>query len=353
MNSIEGGYLTNGEQYAAEIISYHYDTVSEVSNKVYFWCYATPVFKFTNITEGEIFNSQSITANLLYEQSDGIDISQFKYALYDSQMTLISETPAMSNYQDNKSHNYNGLENNAIYYIRAYGSTTNGQVLDTGFVTIFIQFEAPDSYSILYANADNVNGIIEYNTNIRLIEPNRNVNTYQFDMSTINLEDDRLVYDTNFVIDGDFIMAIRHKYTVGEILTCSNPDHGFKLRIVPCAETDTYRYKLTVPNEISNYILYSEEFVMDDTKMMTCWIRRINNLYELTVYTDTDSSDEYNLFLGSVRPSSELTRYDVWLDVDGEPTVRIDKDDVVIWQQLEEPVNPQVNDIWIDIDMEE
>lgn len=353
MNSIEGGYLTNGEQYAAEIISYHYDTVSEVSNKVYFWCYATPVFKFTNITEGEIFNSQSITANLLYEQSDGIDISQFKYALYDSQMALISETPAMSNYQDNKSHNYNGLENNAIYYIRAYGSTTNGQVLDTGFVTIFIQFEAPDSYSTLYANADNINGIIEYNTNIRLIEPNRNVNTYQFDMSTIDLEDDRLVYDTNFVIDGDFIMAIRHKYTIGEILTCSNPDHGFKLRIVPCAEADTYRYKLTVPNEISNYILYSEEFVMDDTKMMTCWIRRINNLYELTVYTDTDSSDEYNLFLGSVRPSSELTRYDVWLDVDGEPTVRIDKDDVVIWQQLEEPVNPQVNDIWIDIDMEE
>ena len=131
MNSIAGGVLINGEQYAAEIISYHNDVASEVSNKVYFWCYATPIFRFSNVSDGEIFNTQSITANLIYDQDDGIDISQFKYALYDSQMALIFETPSMSNYRENASYNYNGLENNAIYYIRAYGSTTAGQVLDT------------------------------------------------------------------------------------------------------------------------------------------------------------------------------------------------------------------------------
>ena len=352
-NSIDGGVLINGEQYAADLISYNNSHVpSEPSNKVFFWCYATPVFRFTNVSDGEIFNEQSVTAQLLYEQSDEIEISQFKYALYDSQGALITETSYLTNYDDNNSFTYSGLENDEIYIIRAYGLTTANQVLDTGYITIFIQFEAPDAYSVLYANADNGNGVIEYNTNIKLIESNRPRESYEYDADMINLENDRIVYDTNFVIAGDFIMAIRHKYTVGEILTCSNAVNGFRLRIIACTEDNTYRYKLSVPNELCEYTLYSNPFTMDENKLMTCWIKRVRNLYELKVFVETDTSDEYNLFLGLIRPSNDITRYDVWINLDYEPTVRIDKEDVVIWKQLTEPANPAVNDIWIDIDTE-
>ena len=348
-NAIDSGVLQNGTQYAAEITSVDINgNWSEVSNKVYFWCLATPIFRFTNVSDGEIFNNQSITAQLLYEQADGIDIAQFKYELYDSQMSLIEESEYYSNYSSYKTYAYNGLENNAIYYIRSRGSTTRSQPLDTGYISIFIQFEAPSSYSILYANADNGNGVIEYNTNIRLIEPNRDNETYEYDAGLINLENDIVTYDTNFVLDGDFVMAVRHKETVGAILTCSNPNHGFKLWIVDCSD-GTYRYKLEVPNELCNYILYSQPFEMNFDKIMTCWIKRVNNLYEIYNFVERDTSDEYNLFLGQVRPMSDLARYDVWIDLDKDPTIRIEKDDVVVWITENEPTEDlNDNDIWID-----
>lgn len=353
-NAIAAEILKNGKQYAAEVISIDINgNQSEVSNKVYFWCFATPIFRFSNISDGEIFNSQSVLANLLYEQTDGVEIAQFKYELFNSQMSLIQESDYFSIYEDHKEYNYSGLENNAIYYVRARGNTVRSQVLDTGYISIFIQFEAPSAYSVLYANADNGNGVIEYNTNIRLIEPNRDSETYEYDFGLIDLSEDRICYDTNFVLDGDFVMAIRHKETVGALLTCSNPNKGFTLRIIACADDNMYRYKLEVPNELCNYIIYSNEFEMNSEKMMTCWIKRVRNLYQLFVFAETDTSDEYNLFLGQVRPYGDLVRYDVWIDTDNEPTVRIAKEDVVIWKQLTEPDDVKYGDIWIDVNVED
>ena len=93
-NSIIGGKLQNGKQYAAEIISYSNVSfedqyASEISNKVYFWCLSTPIFRFVNVSDGDILNTQSFTAELLYEQADGYDISQFKYEIYDSELSAL------------------------------------------------------------------------------------------------------------------------------------------------------------------------------------------------------------------------------------------------------------------------
>ena len=357
-NSIIADNLINGKQYAAEIISYSNVSfqdiyASEVSNKVYFWCLSKPIFKFTNIVEGEMINSQSFTAELFYEQADGYDLSQFKYEIYDSRLNLISSSPYYSNYDENSSYNFNGLENNEVYYIRAEGVTTMGQIVDTGYISVFILFQKPDNYSVLYAQNDNSgNGIIEYNTNIILIEPTRDKDEYDYDYGFINLEDDTIVYNQNFIIDGDFIMAVRHKSMVGDLLRCSNTNRGFTLSIIECKDIDKFRYKLVVPNEISNYILYSEPFYMDGENILTCWIRRKNNIYELTTFVEDDMSADYNLFLGELRPISDLEKYDVWIDTDNNPTIRIAKEDVVIWTQLEEPSeNLNENDIWIDVNV--
>ena len=65
-------------------------------------------------------------------------------------------------------------------------------------------------------------------------------------------------------------------------------------------------------------------------------------------------SDEYNLFLGTNRPSSDCVKYDLWINTDVTPTVRIQKDDVVVWKQLAEPTeNLEYGNIWIDVDLEE
>ena len=148
-------------------------------------------------------------------------------------------------------------------------------------------------------------------------------------------------------------MAVRHKYIVGDLLKCSNTIRGFTLSIINCQD-GTFRYKLEVPNEICEYTLYSNPFEMDEEKVMTCWIRRLDNLYELTTFVEADMSSYYNLYLGEVRPIADLTKYDVWINTSDTPTVRIAKEDVVIWKQISEPTEGiQVNDIWIDIEVEE
>lgn len=349
--------LKNGNQYVAEIISYSgvdFDKAiaSEPSNKCYFWCYSTPKFEFANIYDGFIVDNQSFRVELLYEQKEGLDISKAKYEIYDSQMILIGGSDYWSDYDENKTFDYNGLKSNEIYYIRAHGETVQGQPLDTGYISIFIQFEKPTNYSVLYADSDNGNGVIEYNTNIKLIEPNRDRETYDFDSGFIDLRDDRITYETNFLINGDFLMAVRHRYTVGEIATFSNSIRGITLSVVECAD-GTYRYKLNVPNEICSYIIYSEPFEFNENRLATCWIKRKNNLYELFVFSEYDNPDEYNLFLGQIKPIKDAVRYDVWIDTDKSPTIRIEKDDVVIWKQSGEPENPNVDEIWIDIDLEE
>lgn len=351
--------MKNGVQYAAEILSYHTATfeessVSEPSNKSYFWCYSNPVFEFTNVYDGIIINNQSFQAELKYEQAEGIGISKAKYEIYDAQMLLIGGSDFWSDYDENRTFNYNGLENNGIYYIRAWGETVKGQILDTGYISIFIQFEKPNNYSVLYADADNGNGVIEYYTNIKLIEPTRDRETYKYDSGFIDLEDDRIIYDKNILINGDFIMAVRHRYTIGEIATFSNSIKGITLSVIKCSD-GMCRYKLLVPNELCNYTIYSEPFIFDETRLATCWIKRINNLYELFVFSEKDDPDEYNLFLGQIRPINNTMRYDVWIDTDNSPTIRIEKDNVVIWKKSEEPNEEDlnVNDIWIDVDLEE
>lgn len=351
-NVINAGSLKNGEQYYARVTSYDRDNnPSELSNAMYFYCYSEPIFRFKNVSEGEVIHSQSLRAMLEYEQTDGIDISKCKYELFDASQSLINESAYWSDYEKNDYYDYNGLSNNEIYYIRAHGETVVGQILDTGFINVFIQYEAPGNYSVLYADADNGNGVIEFNTNINIIEPKRDKDTFKYEYGFIDLENDVLVYDQNLLINGDFVMCVRHKSTIGEIMKCSNKVRGFTLAVLDCSD-DKYRYKLTVPNEISNYIIFSNEFKMNDTDLLTCWIKRVNNLYELYVFVENDNPDEYNLFLGQIKPGENLAKYDVWIDTDNTPTIRIEKDDVVIYKSSEEPDNPQLNNIWIDIDLE-
>ena len=46
------------------------------------------------------------------------------------------------------------------------------------------------------------------------------------------------------------------------------------------------RFRLTVPNGVSRYLLYSDEQVFANTDMVTVIIRRKNNIYQLKVLAE-------------------------------------------------------------------
>ena len=107
------------------------------------------------------------------------------------------------------------------------------------------------------------------------------------------------------------------------------------------------RFKLTVPNGLNNYILYSDEQVFTDTDMITIAIRRKNNIYQLKVFMEIGDAPQGNLWYGTNRPPRQLMDdHDIWLDTPGE-TVVVHKDSYISFVKQEEPTDALLNDLWI------
>lgn len=350
-NTIPAGILINGKKYAIQgsVIDEN-GNESALSDKIYFWCFETPSFYFKNISNEDKFNTASIFATLVYEQSDWEDIREFRFYLYDEVKSLLTESEAFFT-TDELTYAYRGLEDDKFYYIRAIGSTINGIQMDTGYIKIFVNYENHGKYKLIQAECNEKNSVVTYQTNFVVIHPSDMDTEYEYMNGWINLLDKTLVYDQDFVFNGDFTASIRCRdvYRNTTILKCYNENEGFTLTTY-VYDNGEMRFKLTVPNGLCNYILYSEPLIPDITDVIAVHIRRINNIYELFVFIEQDYSMEANMWFGSTRPTSAiLTQYDIWID-NGEPgIVRIDKDDVnIFYRELEPTLLVEKDyDIWI------
>ena len=350
-NTIPAGILINGKKYAIQgsVIDEN-GNESALSDKIYFWCFETPSFYFKNINNEDKFNTASIFATLVYEQSDWEDIREFRFYLYDEVKSLLTESEAFFT-TDELTYAYRGLEDDKFYYIRAIGSTINGIQMDTGYIKIFVNYENHGKYKLIQAECNERNSVVTYQTNFVVIHPSDMDTEYEYMNGWINLLDKTLVYDQDFVFNGDFTASIRCRdiYRNTTILKCSNENEGFTLTTY-VYDNGEMRFKLTVPNGLCNYILYSEPLIPDITDVIAVHIRRINNIYELFVFIEQDYSMEANMWFGSTRPTSAiLAQYDIWID-NGEPgIVRIDKDDVnIFYRELEPTLLVEKDyDIWI------
>jgi hypothetical protein len=337
--------LVNGMQYAVEVTCYDNDgNPSTVSNKAFFWCLTKPVFYFTSITDGKTYDTSSITADIYYDQEQWDDLTSYRFYLYNSLKEEIFATDIMYD-ADDITYTFKGLDNLSSYFVRCEGVSQKGVAVDTGYVQFFINYENPTSYARLYVTARDGNGVVDYFTNLIVIEDTSG-KEYQYSNSYIILEDDILTYDTNVLIDGDFTMAIKHTYATGTIMRCENENRGFELQIVETEEDAVFRYKLVVPNSVANYILYSEPFTMDGLTVCTCWIRRINNVYQIVFYARDDFTENTNMWLYDTRPRRGVANYDVWIDMERKQTF-VAKDDVVIYYQDGEPNEADEDNIWI------
>lgn len=350
-NIIPAGTLINGKKYViqGQVIDENENT-SILSDKVYFWCFETPSFYFKEINNEDEFNTASIFATLVYEQTDWEDIREFRFYLYDDVKTLLSESESFFT-TDELTYAYRGLENNKFYYIRARGSTINGIQMDTGYIKIFVNYENHGEYKLIQAECNERNSVVTYQTNFIVIHPSDMDTEYEYMNGWINLVDKTLVYDQDFIFNGDFTISIRCRdiYRNTTILKCSNENEGFALTTY-IYDNSEMRFKLTVPNGICNYILYSDPLIPDITDVVAVHIRRINNIYELFVFIEQDYQMQTNMWFGHTRPtSSTLSKYDIWIDNGELGVVRIDKDDVNIFYRELEPtlLVEKKYDVWI------
>lgn len=346
-HTIPAHTLKNNKKYTIQAQTYDMANMpSALSNKVLFYTFATPDFYFEDLPENSIITNSSFTATIHYYSEDWEDISKYVFYLYDSSKKQLLESNEMTDDYD-ISYTYKGLDNNTVYYIRCIGVTVNGMELDTGYQEITIKYENPNTYARLYATPIPSQGCIQIATNLIIIQYN-GTEEFEYINGMIDLRDKTLYYDEGFLIEDDFTVIIRgvNLWQNAEIFKMSNGNLGLKLSS-HIYDDNKLRFKLTVPNGVSNYLLYSDEQVFEDHDMITIAIRRKNNIYQLKVFIEPGFTMEGNLWYGTERPNRHLmNNNDSWINTDGD-TYAVDKDSYITYLEDAEPLNAIFNDLWV------
>ena len=337
--------LTNGKKYIIQVQIYDVENIaSPLSDKVLFYTFETPDFYFNNIPENSKITNASFSATVYYYSSDYEDISTYKFYLYDSTKRKLLESNSMTD-SFNISYPFRGLENNTLYYIRCFGVTVNGMELDTGYVEISVKYENPNTYARIYTTALPSQGCVKVDTNLIIIQYN-GTDSFEYADGMINLIDKTLYYDEGFLIEDDFTVIIRgiNLWQNADIFKMSNGKQGLTLSSHIYHE-GKLRFRLIVPNGVSNYLLYSEPQVFTDHDMVTVAIRRKNNVYQLKVFVELGFAPEGNIWYVTQRPMN-AEKYDSWINVAGT-TFMVDKEGYTTFLDDEEPSDAEVNDVWI------
>ena len=343
-HTIPARTLQNNKKYTIQAQTYDVENVpSSLSNKVLFYTFATPDFYFEDLSENSIISNSSFTATIHYYSDDWEDISKYTFYLYDATKKQLLSSDEMTDDYD-ISYTYKGLDNNTVYYIRCVGVTVNGMELDTGYVEITVKYEDPNVYARIYATPLPSQGCIQVSTNLIIIQYN-GTDEFEYIDGMIDLRDKTLYYDEGFLIEKDFTVIIRgiNLWQTADIFKMCNNNLSLTIssRIY---QEDKLRFRLMVPNGVSNYLLYSEELVFTNADMVTIMIRRKNNVYQLKAFLELGFSTENgDMWFGSTRPAqNETNKYDNWINTD-ETIQKILKENFTEYLDEIEPENQELN----------
>lgn len=228
---LPAGSLTNGTCYNAYIeivvqdatnpenIIYNVMDGTGKSQSIVFWCHATPVFRFLNVTNGGTITNSNYTLELQYTQSDYEDqpesereiLSQYQVQLYDTSMTVIQNfgTKYLTEYDETIYETITALRDDVTYYIRATGRTENGMSVDTGPVQTTVQYITPTLFSRVDLVNNKRGGNITITSNLVSVtgvaEPE---NPTFIANDLIDLRDGKVTFSEGFLFEDSWIMGV-------------------------------------------------------------------------------------------------------------------------------------------------
>lgn len=344
-HKIPANTLINGREYTMQAqIIYKDGSASSFSSKTNFHTLKTPDFYFFNLPEDHIISNSSLDVSMYYFSQDLEGIDNYRFYLYDSTK---KELVCSDIFYDDMYLNYTfrGLESDCVYYLRCTATTIHGMFLDTGYVEITVKYETPDTYSRIYATNNPRQGCIQVATNLIIIQYN-GTEEFEYNNSMINLIDRTLYYDEGFLVEGDFTLIIRgmHLWQTKEIFKMSNGTDG--LNISSRIYTDgNLRFKLTVPNGISHYILYTDPLKFTNDDMITVCVRRINNIYLLKCFTKINFSPNGDMWYGFNKPTRDVQKYDTYF-YENNIVHKIKKEDISVYTENKLPPKAEKYDLW-------
>lgn len=279
--------LQNGRRYAVTIQYFDSDRTTElsaVSDKLSFLTRTAPIFHFEDLVDGQQISSSTLTLTIYYLQREAEPILNYQFQIYDSAKTLLQETTISYDTSD-MSHVYKGLNNQQTYYVRALATTKNGIKLDTGLVSVYVYYQDPGTYAMIYAECNTSNSVVNYETNFVLIESDEDSDSLTYDGTWVIVNKGTVTYSKGYGIEDDgtwFIKARNVKYPV-TLFTCSNGEERFVIEALKSNNTDTV-FRLTVGSGYYTYRLYSDPVMLYETDEAIIWVRKVNNVYDFKVF---------------------------------------------------------------------
>ena len=290
-HTIPANILTNGTLYNVRIASIDVDgNVSDFSNPTLVFCFSTPTFDFTNVTENQIIKNSSYQIYLEYSQPERETLNTFEVTLYDLSKSVISSSGVQYYSSGELSYILNDLEDNQSYYIRATGYTTTGMELETDYIYFSVNYEQPSVYSILTLENVSNEGYIKLQSNIKIVECYTDKEPVYIDGEYIDLTDNVLGINEGFSLDNDFIINFSgYNFSEGLIMQLfdgTNTINMYYLKGTYDVNNNVEKVfiELSVPVGFTTYCCFSNYInVPNNTDELSVWVKKKNGLFSVTL----------------------------------------------------------------------
>ena len=270
------------------------DTPSDLSEKILFRCYENPIWQFSNVVNNQIIHNSSVSPLVTYSQAQGEALQSYQILLYDTDHAQLSTTGTVYYVSGDISHSFYGLLDNSQHYLRATGQTVNGMSLDTGYISISVEYSSSLVYSIVSAENNEAQGYVKVSNNIVSIAGETNLNPVVYDNGKIDLThfDAFVKFASAYEINGDFTLQIdgMNFTNYSTILELSHPSNGVFIELRYKNEIlhgQTTEKSYVILRSINNGITYTTMSNLIDTPLETdiinIFIRRKQIYYELKI----------------------------------------------------------------------
>lgn len=287
-HTIAASTLVNGVSYTAQISVFDENNEeSSLSDKVYFTCYTTPVFKFQNLDINITNKIKSANFDVLisYTQEQSRSLKTYQFCLYDMNHKELKKSDLIYYSNNNDvSYQYKNLENNEVYYIKCIGETVDNVLIDTGFYELLTSYSVNNAYNSFYVTNNFEGGYIQCVTNMISIEGITD-SDIEIKDGVADITDKTLNYKEDFIINGDYKVGLKIKNPKPGIIYDSS-NGNFRTTLYYYEYEGLNYFKLAVSNGFSDYVLYSDRMIINEDTFVAVYITKKSNLYQLDVITE-------------------------------------------------------------------
>ena len=294
-HNLPANTLTNGTYYQATLTTKDAQgNESNASSPIQFYCYSQPTFEISNMPSNNVIPNSSFAFTVTYNQAQGEILNAYVFNLYSTSGALISTSNTMYNTDTslplNISYLFSGFEDKTTYSIEVNGVTAYDTQITTGRISFTTNYTSPETFSDLLLANNCKGGYITIKSNVIGIDgvSNPETPTYiknkEIDLTDV---DSYVEWREGYSISGNWTLRIwGRSYTPNsEIFRFSNAD-GDIITISYCVDDTQCWFELKAKHNdwLWGYVTESTHIALPaGTEQVFCWLRRIDNLYDLRI----------------------------------------------------------------------